>query len=177
MQNHADATLRELLAALPEIYQPIIGHPDVPFKRSCADRWDAIRPIAAALRQELGRPLRALDIGCAQGFFSMSLASLGIDVVGIDRDPRNIAVCEFLRGERQESRVSFIAAEMDEWLPKVLGGEFDLILGLSVLHHLAHERGLAVARETIGAWVQGAPVVLVELAEKEEALYWSQALP
>jgi SAM-dependent methyltransferase len=177
MQNHRDAPLTELLARLPEIYQPIVGHPEVRYKRPCADRWDVVRPIALALQEDLRRPLRALDIGCAQGFFALSLASLGIEVTGIDRDPSNIAVCNFLREENPEFQLAFHADTLDASLANVADGQFDLILGLSVLHHVAYERGLRFAQDVVTQLVRGASVVIVELATKEEALYWSEALP
>lgn len=59
------------VAALPEKYQPIFGHPELSegSSRGCEDRFVLIRECAQRLQGELGRPLRVLDLGCAQGFF------------------------------------------------------------------------------------------------------------
>lgn len=59
------------VAALPEKYQPIFGHPELSegSSRGCEDRFVLIRECARRLQGELGRPLRVLDLGCAQGFF------------------------------------------------------------------------------------------------------------
>ncbi|MBD4081378.1 kinase, partial [Xanthomonas citri pv. citri] len=75
-----------LVAALPEKYQPIFAHPDLSdgSSRGCEDRLLLIRQCAQRLQATLGRPLRVLDLGCAQGFFSLSLAAEGHTVHGVD---------------------------------------------------------------------------------------------
>lgn len=71
--------LSELVEALPEFYQPIFGHGEWDDKplRNCKDRLPIIEKIYDDLSKKLGRPLRVLDLGCAQGFFSLNLAIRG----------------------------------------------------------------------------------------------------
>lgn len=71
--------LSELVNALPEFYQPIYGHGEWDDKplRNCKDRLLIIEKIYDDLSKKLERPLRVLDLGCAQGFFSLSLAVRG----------------------------------------------------------------------------------------------------
>ena len=45
---------------------------------------DALRALLAAESRRLGRPLRVLDAGCGEGYYSASLASGGNAVFGID---------------------------------------------------------------------------------------------
>ncbi|MDP1491552.1 kinase, partial [Klebsiella pneumoniae] len=74
----------KLVSELPEIYQTIFGHPewDGDAARDCNERLALISEQYDSLSRELGRPLRVLDLGCAQGFFSLSLASKGASVLG-----------------------------------------------------------------------------------------------
>src|SRR6185503_17889325 len=90
--------LPALVAALPERYQPIFGHAefDADASRACRDRLAVVERIIDALREALGRAVRVLDIGCAQGYFALSLAARGAAVVGIDRLAANVAVCRAL---------------------------------------------------------------------------------
>ena len=74
--------LEEITAAvqaLPEIYQPIFGYEVQGAKpvRNCEDRLADVKKIYDLLSAELGRPLRVLDLGCAQGFFSLYAAKWG----------------------------------------------------------------------------------------------------
>lgn len=71
--------LAKLVSELPEIYQTIFGHPewDGEAARDCNERLGLITQQYGYLSRELGRPLRVLDLGCAQGFFSFSLAARG----------------------------------------------------------------------------------------------------
>lgn len=77
--SHVDSKLNELVEALPEFYQPIYGHSEWDDKplRECKDRLPAIKKVYDALSKKLQRPLHVLDLGCAQSFFSMHIASWG----------------------------------------------------------------------------------------------------
>lgn len=63
-------SLPQLVFDLPEIYQAIYGHPEMSqsTSRACIDRLDKIAEVHDVLARQLGRPLRVLDMGCAQGF-------------------------------------------------------------------------------------------------------------
>ncbi|CAK8737802.1 O-antigen chain terminator bifunctional methyltransferase/kinase WbdD [Sodalis praecaptivus] len=63
--------VQQLVAELPEVYQTIYGHPEwaQAASRDCYDRIDTLGAIYDQLAAKLGRPLRVLDLGCAQGFF------------------------------------------------------------------------------------------------------------
>lgn len=60
--------LDKLVSELPEIYQTIFGHPewDGEAVRDCHERLALITKQYDHLSRELGRPLRVLDLGCAQ---------------------------------------------------------------------------------------------------------------
>ena len=171
-------SLTELVDALPEVYQPIHGHPELSrdVSRLCEDRLTHILAVHDSLRALFGRPLRVLDLGCAQGYFSLHLAERGAQVTGIDYLPENIAVCRVLAAERPELRLSFDVGRIEDVLQAGLVA-YDLVLGLSVLHHLAHEHGVDRVRHWLAAAKRIDAVFVLELALASEPLYWAPALP
>ena len=81
--------------ALAELYQPIFNHHefDSLAKRSCYDRLETVQKVSQELEQFLKKPLRVLDLGCAQGFFSFNLAVKNYTVTAVDSDEINIKFC------------------------------------------------------------------------------------
>ncbi len=173
------STIDQLVNALPEKYQPIYGHPELSdgSSRDCEDRLPIIRDVAERLRTTLGRQLRVLDLGCAQGFFSLSLASSGATVVGADYLRENVEVCRALAAEQGYIGVSFIHGSIEDLVAELKPGRFDLVLGLSVFHHLVYMHGLDTVKETIDRIARCIPVGIYELAVREEPLYWAGAQP
>lgn len=159
--------LIEAVNALPEFYQPIYAHPewnDRPL-RECEDRLPDIKKIYDALSEKLQRPLRVLDMGCAQGFFSFNLASWGAEVTGIDFRKQNIALGEVLAEENPDYKIKFIQGRIEEFLVNVKDGEYDLVLGLSVLHNISKFVGLEKVQN-----------LMLELSSKVEAGIFEFAL-
>lgn len=98
-----------------------------------------IRPLARRRAAE-GVPLRILDIGCGGGDVLERLIALAradgadVDGVGIDPDPRSLAVADARPQHRATYRLthsSDLVAECDT------GGErYDVVISNHVLHHL-----------------------------------------
>jgi len=168
-----------LVAALPEIYQPIYGHPECSMKtsRKCEDRLGHIIAIYTLFAQKLGRPLRVLDLGCAQGFFSLHLAALGATVNGVDFLQPNIDVCNELALENPELKLRFIAARVEAVIDIINAGQFDLVLGLSVFHHIIHIRGLDAVQSLFTKLAHSVAVGLYELALPSEPPDWAPSQP
>lgn len=179
MNNPNTNSLFELVSALPEIYQPIFGYPDLSknVSRRSEDRLVHITQIYRLLEEQLKRPLRVLDLGCAQGYFSLSLAKLGASVYGIDILPVNIAVCQLLSDQHPELNVKFEVGRIEEILDKLKVDDYDLVLGLSVFHHLVHQQGLSAVRKIISELSLKVAVGIYELALHEEPLYWGPSQP
>lgn len=168
-----------LVAALPEKYQPIFAHPELSdgSSRDCQDRFALIRECARRLQEEIGRPLRVLDLGCAQGFFSLSLAADGHCVHGVDFLDLNVHVCEALAQEHPSFKATFEHGTVEEVIERLQPGEFDLVLGLSVFHHLVHARGIVAVSELCRTLSEAVGAGIFELALREEPLYWAPSLP
>lgn len=169
-----------LIAALPEHYQPIFGHPEhsAVVARECRDRLEPIVRVYKALEAKLRRPLRVLDLGCAQGFFSLSLAELGATVHGVDYFDGNVAVCNALAEGYPELETSFQVARIEEViLDQVDSDQYDLVLGLSVFHHIVYEKGAHAVRQMLDDLACKVAGGIFELALASEPPYWAAAQP
>ncbi|MCL1499638.1 methyltransferase domain-containing protein [Xanthomonas nasturtii] len=168
-----------LVAALPEKYQPIFAHPELTdgSSRGCEDRLLLIRQCAQRLQATLGRPLRVLDLGCAQGFFSLNLAADGHTVHGVDFLDLNVNVCKALAAENPSFAASFEHGTVEDVIDRLEPGRYDLVLGLSVFHHLVHARGILSVSELCRKLSEKTAAGVFELALHEEPLYWAPSLP
>lgn len=171
--------LPQLVSQLPEVYQPLYGHPEFDrlVSRKGGARLEELRAIVAALRQRLGRPVKVLDLGCAQGWVSLHLAEAGATVLGIDHFGKNIAVCQALAAENPGLRARFERADVERLAGRLQDGEFDLFLGLSVFHHLCVSLGKDAVRGLIESYLARIPNAVLEIALSTEAPAWAKAQP
>lgn len=172
-------SLEDAVAALPEKYQPIYGHEELSDNaaRSSDDRLKQIIRVYDLLSAHLKRPLRVLDIGCAQGFFCFSLAAKGAVVTGIDMDQRNIDVCESLKSVYADYKVNFRTQRAERAILDLQDGQYDIVLGFSVFHHITHDNGLYYAIDLVRRIAENTAVLIAELALNTEPLYWARHLP
>jgi O-antigen chain-terminating methyltransferase len=172
-------TLGGRVRALPEIYQPIFGHPELSasVSRGCDDRLDRIVDIYRAVEAHLGRPPHVLDLGCAQGFFSCSLARLGATVHGVDFLAANIAVCDAIAGENPDLALSFAVGRIEDTIAATMTDQYDLVLGLSVFHHIVQAIGVARVQAMLADLATKVTAGIFELALASEPLAWARAQP
>jgi O-antigen chain-terminating methyltransferase len=172
-------TIHQIILDIPEVYQPIYGHPNLSqeISRACIDRLEKIIEVHDVLAAAIGRSLRVLDLGCAQGFFSLSLAARGATVHGVDLLDKNIAVCEALAEENSDLKATFEIGRLETVIVGLEQGQYDLILGLSVFHHIVHEHGIEQVRQWLTHAVQMTSVIVLELALNTEPLYWAISQP
>lgn len=171
--------LEELIKALPEIYQKIYLCPEYDkTSRLCQDREEVVICTAKNLKRhnDKKRP-KVLDIGCAQGYFSLKLDELGCEVDAIDYFAPNIDLCKYLN-ERYERKVNFKLAELTiEYVEAIPDGYYDIVLLFSVIHHVAYFRGYDYAVALISRLALKTKILLSEFALKEEPVYWNTTLP
>lgn len=168
-----------LVRALPEIYQSIYGHPEyaVAAARGCADRLTYLVAIHDQLRESLGRPVRVLDLGCAQGYFSIALASRGASVLGVDFSAQNIDLCNALAREHPNAELQFVHGTVEEVIGTIAADSVDMVLGLSVFHHLVHVHGVPAVRALLTHLGSRVAVGVFEMALATEPLYWGPSQP
>ena len=80
---------------------------------------------------------RVLDIACNSGFWSIQCALLGADVVGFDAWPELIDAANALKRITGATRAEFRVLDFWQMTPEALGGQFDIVLNLGLLYHLA----------------------------------------
>jgi O-antigen chain-terminating methyltransferase len=171
--------LGALVAGLPELYQPVFAHPefDARAARASDDRLALLKTIYETLVTRLQRPLRVLDLGSAQGYFSLHVAALGAEVVGVEACEGNVQLSQALAEEQPALNVTFAHIRLEDWLRSNALAGFDLVLAFSVLHHTCHAMGEAAAREIVKELARNVPVALIEMARADEPLSWAASLP
>ncbi|MER3547039.1 MAG: hypothetical protein C4338_05325, partial [Rhodanobacteraceae bacterium] len=168
--------LLQAYAALPEGYQPAWGLDETrnAARRGSADRFALVCEHVAAMPGT--KPLRVLDIGCAQGYFALGLAAQlherGVEVVGVDSLQDNVRFCERL-AEYHGLKARFIHDRFDAgFFERHALGEFDAVLALNVLHHIRELDGTDAAENALAAIRAHSRVLFCELAQASEALEW-----
>jgi O-antigen chain-terminating methyltransferase len=133
-----------------------------------AGRLEPIVEVARALEAWLGRPLRVLDLGCAQGFLGLGLAALGASVLGVDGLQANVDFASALARERPELDVAFRAGWPGEVIPALAPDAFDLVLGVGAFDPLLAERGADGLRELLAVLAGKTLAMVLDLASLPE---------
>lgn len=170
--------LQEAVQRLPELYQPLYGHesesPDA--RRACADRLGCIANTLEAFRE---MPVRLVDVGSAQGYFTLALAERfpGFDCVGLDNLAENVEVARRLAAERPRAPAFLVAEVRSGALRPWLGEGANAVLLLNVLHHICTRYGWEETDRFLAEVAQSADIVFLELASAAERLEWTADLP
>ncbi len=179
---YQEQSITELVAQLPEVYQPIFRHSEFNAQasrsRACFDRLETITSFYDYISKEKGRPLKVLDLGCAQGFFSLSLAERGAIVTAVDYSQPNINVCNKLADENSSFNIEFLLGSIETVIQqRIKKQEYDLVLGLSVFHHLVYEHGADYVFDLFEELSSKVETGIFEFALNSEPLYWASAQP
>ncbi len=167
-----------LVRRLPEIYQPIYGHPEIHAARSADDhRIDVLRRVVEQISSHFDRSLRILDLGSAQGYTAFRLAELGHGVTGIDVVPTNVALARAIQERLTDLNVEFLEGDIAECPTLVDLDGYDLVVAFSVLQHIAHRGGHDAAVELVAVLSQKISHAVFEMALAAEPVYWAESLP
>lgn len=179
---HKEQSITELVEQLPELYQPIYRHSEFNTRasrsRACFDRLETIISFYDYISKEKGRPLKVLDLGCAQGFFSLNLAERGAIVTAVDYSQPNINICNKLADENASFKIEFLLGSIETLIQQtIIKEEYDLVLGLSVFHHLVYEHGADYVFDLFKELSSKVETGIFEFALNSEPLYWASAQP
>ena len=180
-QGASDTRLDELRRLLEEpdveAYQPIYGLtgllPNEP-SRGCIDRCRAIEHFLGPVHD-----LRILDIGSSLGYISFHFADRGASVTGWEAHDKNVDASRRIAGINGID-VDFDVVRLDnESVQTIVENSYDVVLLLSVVHHLINSDGLESAQALMADMLRRVPTVIVELAQKGEdpGLVWDAAQP
>lgn len=153
------------------IDSPKLDYQPLPWKGICQaeirgeatySRW---KQIAKHLLQQQGKS--ALDIGSCYGFFSIKMAEMGYDVIGVDLNSKHIRIARYAVPHHLRMHCNFLEMELTpnniNILPSV-----DYTLLLSVWHHWVYHLGLADATEMLATvWKHTRDVLFFESGESE----------
>lgn len=162
-----------VIAAVDETtpaYQPVdvLGIAvDRTTQRRMESRWEAIAPV---LERVAARS--ALDVGAAEGFYSLRMAQSGMPVVALEAKERPYRVLQRAAsiiappGQLAQLRMT-VSPETIELLPRA-----DAVLLLAVWHHWIRNFGLAQAdRMLTVTWERSKKVLFFETGENMPAAY------
>jgi SAM-dependent methyltransferase len=110
--------------------------------------WLAIRRLLRALYGGSLEGLRVADLGCLEGGFSLALAQMGAEVVGVEARTQNIDKCRLLEEHFALPNLRFAQADVKEFDVSSFG-TFDVVLALGILYHL--EDPVGWLRQVAGA--------------------------
>ena len=172
------SVIEKLVKEIPEQYQQIFDHPqfDSLSARDCKPRLSLFNKIHDLLKNHYKRNIRVLDLGCAQGYFSLNLAIRGAIVTGIDNCQENINLCIELAKSNNSLTTKFLKENIQDFIYSQDLDDFDLVIGLSVLHHISFGDGYHKAKDLVDFISSKIPHGIFEIALKTEPLYWADAL-
>jgi SAM-dependent methyltransferase len=106
---------------------------------------------------------RVLDVGCGVGRWSRLLAAKGAQVTGVDLSPTMIAQAQRrAAAEGVAARCSFRVQDLSQL---EIEGQFDLVLGVTVLQHILEPQLLRAAVRSMAARLApGGRMILLEAA-------------
>ena len=134
------------------LYQPVWCNGKVndyyAFQRDCADRYEVIKALAS----KFTRPFSVLDVGSNYGYFPVRLMEDFPNAVCVLIDNKEVepVLKENLRLDRSVVIKRKVTAKELEALAR--SESFDIVLGLSVLHHFDDPERAYNAIRSLGWW-------------------------
>jgi SAM-dependent methyltransferase len=143
-------------------------------ERACVDRWSL---IADVVRSTSSTSL--LDLGCAEGYFVQQAAkTLKCFSLGVDADIRRLTVARLTTSLSGINGAGFVGGTIDQTLLAQLPAS-DIVLFLSVLHHITYEHGIEYARGILTA-IRGITKkrLVFDMGQSNETSHeWAKLLP
>ena len=173
-------SIEQMVNELSCFYQKVYGHPEYDGSGStpCENREIIFKKIISDLQKKTGKiDLKVLDIGCAQGYFCFALNEIGCKTTGVDFLQENVDFCNAIN-EENGSPSKFLQGELSlEFANQIKENEYDVVLCLNVLHHVALHHDFKYAREVLEIIASKVKIIIIEMAIKEEPVYWCKNLP
>jgi len=155
----------DVLPGLP--YQPLpwLGLHNAKRSVGTLQRWNAIKEVISQC--SCGS---AIDVGCNVGFFSLSIAEMGIPVLAVDNHESSLRIGQYASKRTNVSNVTFAKLEVNPDTMRLLPSA-DIIIFLSVFHHWVRHFGFPVATQMLkGLWEKCNVVMFFETGESEMPL-------
>ncbi len=157
-------------------YQPVTlaGSVLAAGDRGCVERWLMMERVLSGA--DAGS---VLDLGCAEGYFTRRAAAAvnGI-ALGIDGDIRRVTVAQSIASYEGISGVGFLHAQIaPEFVAKL--PMFDVVIFLSVLHHVMSADGVDAARRLMQILrTRTIKRLIFDMGQSNETQFdWAKTLP
>jgi len=108
--------------------EKIWGHAGLAGQRRVLRRVDKFVRLG-----KIGPGRKILELGCGTGVFTAELAKTGADITALDLSSDLLAL---VKTKISAANVRFVEGNAEKLDELFAGGEFDAVLGNSVLHHL-----------------------------------------
>lgn len=156
-------------------YEPLqIAGRVIESKRDWKQRWNMIRRELESYQAS-----SVMDIGCAEGWFLRRAAEdLGCFALGVEMDNTRIIPSEVARLHDGVERCAILKAQVSSHdLVKL--PHCDVVLCLSVVHHIMYSEGVEAASEFVAALSTRAnKAIIFEMGTSEEAdAWWGDRMP
>ncbi|MEI8241776.1 MAG: hypothetical protein WCI17_00770 [bacterium] len=142
-------------------------------RRNILTRWQAIEGI---LENQDVRSV--LDIGCAEGFFVRKAAEKGCFATGVDADGRRLLWGSATLCMDDVDQVAFVKMMLTRDNLSLLSPA-DMVINLSLTHHIMYKHGEPYALEFVrAARALTRKVMIFEMGQSNEVFFaWSKLLP
>jgi O-antigen chain-terminating methyltransferase len=112
--------------------------------------------------------MRILDVGSSLGYVSFYFADRGAMMEGWDSNNKNVEISQLISELNGISAVFKVVLFNRKSVNSFKKGDFDIVIMLSVLHHVTKNQGLNTTKKLIKHLVDVVPMLIVELARKGE---------
>ncbi len=126
------------------------GHRGLP--EEIKKRLGVYKPVLSLIKENFGE-VRFVDLGCGRGEFVEIAASLGIDGIGVDCNSAMMV-------EKKTVGVTFVQANIQNWLKSQNDQQFHIVSAIHVLEHLSFEDTIDVVKEIERVLVPGGLVII-----------------
>jgi SAM-dependent methyltransferase len=158
----------KFMARTYEVYQPVEADGTIfsGGKRDTLSRWESVRKAINEYDVQT-----VLDIGCAEGFFTLSAArECGCRATGVDGDARRLWFATQQALLNDIKNTCFMYGDIGEDLISSLP-QYDMVIFLSVLHHYlakdGYDKSLCTMRTLLGKTKK---VMVFEMGSSLESL-------
>lgn len=146
-------------------YQPLpwLGLDDARRGDGSRSRWEAI----AGVLDELDGLETAIDLGANYGFFTIELARRGLATLAVENGPSAYRTALYALRRTDTRNAGVLVLEVSPSTVRLLP-RTDVVLFLSLWHHLVRDTGLELATGMLGEiWARTARVLFFDTGENE----------
>ncbi|MEZ4459265.1 MAG: class I SAM-dependent methyltransferase [bacterium] len=160
-QAQSHARPRGMPPAVGLLYQPV---PLPGFPKTPAERDSSRQRLELIQRHVDFHDKHVLDLGCANGFFLLSLHEVIADGLGVDHFQGNVDTCDALISAYDIQNLRFRRGSITKQLVEELTADrrFDVCFLMSVHHHLVRDVGIDETKAIIQHLASACDLLIIE---------------